>query len=359
MVSVFPIQAIVSGDLEVPSKITIYDIAKAAGVGIGTVSRVLNNHPSVTPETRKRVKDVMKEMRYEPHAYAQRLARNHSGAISAIIPFFTTSFFVETLRGVQDGVTRLGCDLVLYGVNDMDHVESNIAVALQRGRVDGILFFSMKLPDKVVPRLSETRIPLVLIDSFHPEFDSISVANTDGAFDATAYLIELGHRRIGMINALKRSAPAAERLLGYRQALEKNGIEYSPGLVKTGVNVKEDGFNREAGYEAMSDFIKMGPKMPSAFFVSSDIQAMGAMAALSEHDLKVPEDVSIIGFDDIELAALMGLTTMRQPMHEMGHLGVERLAARMEDPDAEVVHKSFIPSLIVRHSCAPYGRKMK
>lgn len=338
-------------------KITIYDIAKAAGVGIGTVSRVLNNNPSVTPETRKKIRDVMRELHYQPHASAQRLARNHSDTISAVIPFFTSSFFAETLRGVQEGVTRLGYDLVLYGINDVGQVESTLATALQRGRVDGILFFSMRLPEKLIPRLKETEIPLVLVDSFQPAFDSISIANEDGAFDATSYLIGLGHRRIGMINALKRSAPAAERLLGYRHALEKNDLAYSAELVKTGVNVKADGFNREAGYEAMSDFIRMGREMPGAFFVSSDIQAIGAMAALSEHDLNVPEDVSIIGFDDIELAAHMGLTTMHQPMHEMGQLAVERLAARIEDPGAEVFHKSFVPSLTIRQSCTPYKGK--
>ncbi len=341
------------------AKTTIYDIAKAAGVGIGTVSRVLNNHPSVTPETRKKVREVMRKMHYEPHAYAQRLARNHAGTISAIIPFFTNSFFVETLRGVQEGVTRLGYDLVLFGINEVEQVESNLAIALQRGRVDGILFFSMRLPDKVVPRLKETQIPLVLIDSFHPGFDSISVANETGAFDATSYLIKLGHRRIGMINALKRSTPAAERLLGYRHALEKNSVKYSADLVKSGINKREDGFNREAGYEAMTEFIEMGSGMPTAFFVSSDIQAMGALAALSEHGLRVPEDISLVGFDDIELAEYVKLTTMHQPMHEMGHLAVEWLTARIENSEAEIVHKSFLPSLTIRDSCAPYEGKRK
>lgn len=330
------------------SKITIYEVAKAAGVGIGTVSRVLNNNASVTPETRQRVREIMEQMNFQPHTYAQRLARSHSETISAIIPFFTNYFFVEVLRGVQEGISGLGYDLTLFGVNDVDQVEPKVARALQRGRVDGILFFSMRLPDKIVPRLKEANIPIVLVDSFYPKFDSISVANTDGAYDATTHLISIGHRKIGMINALQRSTPAAERLQGYRRALESNGIAYSEDLVKTGVSARQDGFNRDAGYEAMAEFIRMGEEMPRSFFVSSDIQAIGAIAALSENGLRVPDDVSIVGFDDIELARHFKLSTMRQPMYQMGQMAVERLAARMSNPDIKVVHTTFVPELIVR-----------
>ncbi len=337
------------------SKVTIYEVAKAAGVGIGTVSRVLNNNASVTPETRERVKEVMKQLNFQPHTYAQRLARNQSETISAIIPFFTNYFFVEVLRGVQEGLGRLGYDLTLFGVNDIEQVEPKIVRALQRGRFDGILFFSMRLPDRIVPRLKEASIPMVLVDAFYPKFDSISVANTDGAYDATTHLISIGHRKVGMVNALQRSAPAAERLQGYRRALESNGINYSEELVKTGVSARQDGFNRDAGYEAMVDFIRMGKEMPHAFFVSSDIQAIGAMAALSENGFRVPEDVSIVGFDDIELARHFKLTTMRQPMYQMGQMAVERLAARMSDSVLEVVHTTFIPELIVRDTTRPFS----
>lgn len=332
------------------SKVTIYEIAKAAGVGIGTVSRVLNNHPSVTPETRERVKEVVRKMDYQPHTYAQRLARNQSETISAVIPFFANYFFMEMLRGVQEGISHLGYDLTLFGVNDVTQVESKLAQALRRGRVDGILFFSMRLPGKIVPRLREAKTPIVLVDSFYPKFDSISVANADGAYDATTHLVNLGHRRIGMINALPRSAPAVERLQGYRRALASHSINFSENLVKTGASTKEDGFNRDAGYEAMVEFIKMGPEMPRAFFISSDIQATGALAALSDSGFRVPQDVSVVGFDDIELAAHLKLTTMRQPMYQMGQMGIERLAARMADPDMKVVHTTFLPELVVRET---------
>ncbi|MCL4509703.1 MAG: LacI family transcriptional regulator [Bacteroidetes bacterium] len=338
------------------SKVTIYDIAREASVGIGTVSRVLNNHPGVTPETRKRVKDVAIRLDYQPHTYARRLARRQSETISAIIPFFTNYFFIEVLQGVQDKISQLGYDLVLYGVNNIDQVDSYISRALQRGKVDGILFFSMRLPERMVPRLKETKLPMVLVDTLSPEFDSISVANAEGAYAATTHLIELGHRSVGMVNAQLVSAPAVERLQGYKRALESHGISYSESLVKTGANNKADGFNREAGYEAIMEFINNGSEMPKAFFVSSDIQAMGVIAALSENGFRVPEDVAVVGFDDIELARHIKLTTMRQPMYQMGVLAIERLVTRMSNPDMEILHTTFSPTLIVRESCGALRR---
>ncbi len=337
-------------------KVTIYDIAREAGVGIGTISRVLNDHPSVTPETRKKVIEVAKRLNYQPHTYAQRLARRQSETISAVIPFFTNYFFIEVLRGVQDKISELGYDLVLYGVERPDQVEGYAARALQRGKVDGILFFSMKVPDKVLARLKETNLPIGLVDAVSPEFDSISVANAEGAYAATAHLLELGHQSVGMINAQPVSAPALERLQGYRRALERHGISFSDELVRIGRNTKQDGFNRDAGYEAMMEFVKMGSGMPKAFFVSSDIQAMGAISALSENGFRVPEDVALVGFDDIELARHMRLTTMRQPMFQMGVLAIERLVARMANPDMEILHTTFSPTLIVRESCGALTR---
>jgi len=338
------------------SKVNIYDIAREAGVGIGTVSRVLNNHPSVGANTRKKVLDVIKWMKYQPHTYAQRLARRNSETISAIIPFFSTYFFVEVLHGVQDKITELNYDLVLYGVDRPDQIESHINRTLRRGKVDGILFFSMKLPEKAVPLFKESKVPVVLVDTTLPDFDSISVANIEGAHTAVKHLIHLGHRSIGMVNSRSAGVHAMERFEGYKRGLLEEGLPCSEDFVKTGNNPKFDGFNREAGYEAMVEFIKMGKYMPRAFFVSSDIQAMGAIAALNEHGLRVPEDAAIVGFDDIELASYINLTTMRQPMYQMGALAVDRLVRRMSSADTEILHTTFSPTLIIRESCGALNR---
>ena len=338
------------------SRVTIYEIARQAKVGIGTVSRVLNNSQSVSLETRKRVLDVVKRLHYQPHTYAQRLARRNSETLAAIIPFFSTYFFAEVLHGVQDRSSDLGYDLVLYGVSQIDQAESYVSQALKRGKVDGILFFSMKFPAGAVPRLKESNLPIVLVDTSLPEFDSISVANAEGAYVAVNHLIRLGHRSIGMINARSVSTPALERLDGYKRALQEQGLPFLAELVKVGNSTKLDGFNREAGYEAMIEFIRMGENMPKAFFVSSDIQAVGAISALQENGFKVPEDISIVGFDDIELATHLKLTTMRQPMYQMGALAVERLVKRMSSPDMEILHTTFSPTLIVRESCGALNR---
>jgi len=337
---------------------TIYDIAREAKVGIGTVSRVFNDHPSVSKETRERVLRVANRLSYRPHPYARGLARKRTNSIMAVIPFFTTFFFMEILQGVQSKLSELDCDLLLVGVNHPDQVEESLRHNVQRNRVDGILFFSMRMPDTFVEQFLHHRTPLVLVDAFHKDFDSLAVDNQQGAYVATNHLIASGHRRIGMLNANVESIPARERLRGYRKAMEDAVLTIDPTLVKNSSSPRLDGFTRESGYEVMQQFIRMGRKMPSAIFVSSDIQAAGAIAAIGEAGLKCPEDISIVGFDDIELASHLGLTTMRQPMFEMGVLAAEVLLARLEEPNREPIHTMFVPKLIVRKTSEGLGSRM-
>ncbi len=340
---------------------TIYDIAREAKVGIGTVSRVLNNHPRVSDETRSRVLEVVRRSNYQPHAYAQGLARNRTHTVSAIIPFFTNYFFVEVLQGVQDKITELGYDLILYGISKPHHVDLYLKRASQKGRSDGVLFFSMKFPDPYAEKFLQLHIPLVLVDSFHPEFDSIVVENFFGACVATRHLVQLGHRKVGMIDGSLESMPARERLEGFKRALEEHEIPFERRYFRVSPVLKQDGFNREAGYAAMRELLQLGDDRPTAVFISSDIQAIGALNALRDNGLKVPEDMAIVGFDDIELAQHMGLTTMRQPMYQMGVLAVQKLVERILDRDAPCSHTKFSPQLIIRSSCGAllqHGREM-
>ena len=206
--------------------VTIYDLAREAGVGIGTVSRCLNNHPSVSAETRAKVLDVVKRLSYQPHAYAQRLASKKTNTISAIIPFFTNYFFIQVLQGVQDKASEFGFDLILYGVNNTSQAEYYLRRSLHRGHVDGVMFFSMKLPESYVAKFQQIRLPLVLVDAYHPEFDSISVKNLEGATMATRHLLKLGHTNIALINASLSTQPAKDRMEGYRIALNEAGIPF-------------------------------------------------------------------------------------------------------------------------------------
>lgn len=331
--------------------VTIYDIAREANVGIGTVSRVLNNSPKVTTQTRDRVVTVAKRLNYQPHAYAQALARKRSNTLCAIIPFFTNYFFIEVLQGVQETLTSLGYDLIIHGANSKDQVEEYLIRSMRKGRVDGTLLFSLELPERFAEEFSENKMPLVLVDTFHPKFDSIRVDNATGAKIATEHLLSLGHTNIGMINANLKSAPARERLMNFKQTLTENGIAVNEENIINSSETRNDGFSRESGYHSMKECIASGKKLPTAFFVSSDIQAIGVLAALRENSIRVPEDVAIVSFDDVELAKIFDLTTMSQPMFNMGELAVKKMLERIEHPDALVTSVNFKPTLVVRASC--------
>ncbi len=334
--------------------VTIYDIAKQAGVGVGTVSRVLNNHPNVSVKTRERVLKVAHDLNYQPHAFAQGLARNKTNTIAAIIPFFTNYFFLEVLQGIQDKILTLGYDIMLYGLNENDpeQFESHLLRSTQKGRADGVMLFSLRLPDDFAEKYKHVNHPIVLVDCFHQDFDSITVDNKAGAYAATKHLISLGHERIGMINANPISPPAQHRFEGYKAALIENGLPFDEKLYKSSKIMKYDGFSREAGYVSMIAMLDLPmDERPTAIFVSSDVQAMGALSAMRDHNLKAPDDIAIVGYDDIELAQHIGLTTIGQPMYEMGVLSVGRMLDRLTNRNGSVTHTSFTPKLIIRETC--------
>lgn len=333
--------------------ITIYDIAREAGVGIATVSRCLSNHPSVSPETREKVLSVAKRLSYQPHAHAQRLASRKSNTVSTIIPFFTNYFFIEVLQGVQDKTAELGIDLILYGVQDPAQAEYYLRRSLHGGRVDGVMFFSMKFPESFVHKFEQMKLPLVIVDAFHEKFDSLLVKNREGAMQATRHLLNLGHRNIGMINASLDTVPARERLEGYKLALEEVSIPFRMDRVIISSNGKQDGFNREAGYDSMKEMLRrnVGPERVTAVFIASDVQAIGALEAARELGVRVPEDIAVVGFDDIELAKYAQLTTVRQPMHTMGMIALQMLRDRMKNPDMPPHLSTFLPELVVRKTC--------
>lgn len=329
---------------------TIYDIAKEADVGIGTVSRVFNDHPSVSAGTKKRVMQVARRLHYHPHPYARGLARNRTNSILAVIPFFTTFFFVEVLRGVQERLSDRDYDLVLYGVNDPEQVAASVKRSALRGRADGVLFFSMRTPKEFLGPGAQ-RSPMVLVDAYHKHFDSIYIDNVAGASAATQHLIGLGHKKIGMLSANADSPPARKRLDGFLMAMKEHDLEVKPGYVRASTSSTLDGFTKETGAELMQEFLAMGRARPTALFVSSDIQAAGALQAIARAGLRCPDDIALVGFDDIELASYLQLTTVRQPMYEMGALAMETLFRRIKEPHAAPKEERFMPKLVIRSSC--------
>jgi LacI family transcriptional regulator len=332
---------------------TIYDIASKAKVGIGTVSRVLNNHVNVSKQTRKRVLDVVAKLNYRPHPYAIGLARQRTNSILFTIPFFATFFFMEILRGIQKQLAENDVSIILLGVNHPDQIEETLRHNIHRHRVDGIVFCSMQVPDHLSQNPVFNKIPMVLVDTYHKCFDSISVNNRKGAYLATQHLLDLGHSRIAILNANLRSVPANERFKGFQDAMKNAHKVLDSQLIKKTKSEYLDGFTRETGYEMMKDLLSLGPAKPTAVFAVSDIQAIGALAAIAEAGLRCPEDIALVGFDDIELSGPLGLTSMRQPMSEMGSLTIQRLLERIKHPSILPDHKTYEPTLIVRRTTLP------
>ena len=335
--------------------VTIYDIADEASVSIATVSRAFNGHPRVSEATREKVFSVARDLGYEPHASAQSLARKSTRLVSAVVPMMTSAFFVEVLRGIQDRLDASDHDLLVYASRTLDRVGGQLARAAQPGRGDGLILVSTPLSDERARQIAASRQPAVLVDGFHTAIDSVSVDNRRGGAIAVQHLIERGHTRIGMILPVETSLPAAQRRAGYLDALDAAGLDADPDWVVTADwDHDHHGYTRFAGYRAMQTLLERfagrASERPTAVFVAADVMAYGALRGAREAGLLAPRDLDVVGFDDIDPSAYAGLTTLRQPMYEMGRLATALLMARLDDPEAPPAHAVFAPELVVRET---------
>lgn len=322
-----------------------------AGVGIGTVSRAMNDSPLIKPDTKNHVLQVIKALNYQPHAVAQSLARKRTNAVAVIVPHFTNYFFVELLRVIQKFLINFNYDLILYSVEDIRRGSILLDRVLKERRVDGVLYLSLPLEGDLIETIKKSSLPIVMVDNYHTSLDSIVIDNVEGGFIATEHLILLGHRRVGLISGSLHSLPGRERYEGYRMALSRYNLEFDESLVIIcDRSVGEDGFNEEAGYGAMKSFLTL-KTLPTGMFISSDVQAIGAMRAIREAGLSVPEDVAIVGFDDIHFSEFLGLTTVHQPLQQVGGLAVERLMARLHGTNNGVWEQRLKTQLVVRRTC--------
>ncbi len=308
---------------------TIHDVARIAGVGIGTVSRVINNSPGVKPTTRTKVLSAIAQLNYRPNPIARSMISKRTGAIGVIVPFFTRPFHTELLRAVQATLSRSGKELVLYDVENVTQRNYYLSELPMLGRVDGLLLLSLPLDDEFAVVIKESGIPLVLIDTYSPFFTSLVVENIEGAYQAVKFLIELGHRRIGFINGVIEGNikfnQANDRLIGLHRAFGEAGLLFEPELMLTSE------WNRSGGKQAALQLLSQ-EKRPTAIFAASDMQAIGVLEAAKDLHLNVPDDVSVIGFDGIEVAELLELSTIQQPMQRLGELGVNKLNEIMKKP---------------------------
>ena len=326
---------------------TIYDIAKKAGVSIATVSRVVNNSDGIADKTREKVLKVADELGYYPQAYAQGLARKKKNIIMVVVPVLSNYFFMEVLAGIQDEISKYNYDLNIFNVqsNGEGKMFSQVENIIKRQWADGYLFISTHLRDAELEQLQNYDMPITLVDESYPGMDSVSVDNEKGIEKAMHYFLNNGMTRIAMISAMKTSKPGRQRIEGYKKALNEAGVAVEEDLIVTGDSMYRDGFSEQNGYEAMIKLLEL-PNPPQACFCTSDIQAVGAMKAMEEKGMQIP----IIGYDDITISNFIGLSTIRQPMYDMGALATKKLMKRMKNREAEPEHKVFAPELILRSS---------
>lgn len=324
---------------------TIYDIANKAGVSIATVSRVFNRRNNVSERTRDKVMAIADEMGYHPQANAQGLASRKTNTITAVVPVISNYFFMEVLGGIQDKLNSYDYELTIFNISPSKDTFSQVEHVLKRRASEGCLFISIHLQHEEWQQLQRYNIPVTLIDEFFEGFDSVSVDNSEGAYRATSYLLKSGHKRVAMLSALATSKPIQSRLEGFKKAYNDANISYCDSLVVAGDSTYRDGFTERGGYEAMVKILTMSPDI-DACFCASDIQAVGALKAMQDIGKKIP----LIGYDDIELAEYIGLSTIRQPMRDMGFFATQSLLDRLENPKKAISQTIYTPELILRNS---------
>lgn len=332
--------------------VTIKDIARELGIAHSTVSRAIHDDPRISRETKQRVLEAVARLGYRPNAAARGLVSRRMQAIGLVIPGVADMFYGRIVDGVDRAAYEAGFGLSLYLTHGERRRELDALAQVSERRVDGLIVMARRIPNNVLLDLARQEIPLVLLEpqDLGLGIDSVRVDNRDGAYKAVRYLLDLGHRRIGFIAGPKGQRESLERWQGYRQALAEVGLPYQPELVQPG------DYTEAGGAAAVQRWLQLGPaKRPTAIFASNDRSAIGAMAALQEAGVRVPEEISVMGYDDIAAAAYSrpAITTMRQPIEEMGataaRLLIDRLVRQRKSGWQEVLLKA---ELVIRESTA-------
>ena len=333
--------------------ITIRDVAKHAKVGIATVSRVLNGHPSVRPETRQRVLAAIEELDFTPNLTAQTLSSGQTNLIGVFAPFFTRPVYVQRLIGIQQIMETSEYDLVLFSVNVQTKYHDYLKQVIRQRRVDALLIISMQVTEEHILLSERMDVPLVLIEPYTEYASCVAIDNIYGGQLATEYLLSLGHTDIAFLGDQRDSkygfSATNERYMGYRYALTEADIE-TPDAYRSFAPV-EIHSQHQAMKQARA-LLKLDPR-PTAIFATSDTQAIGVLQAANEMNISVPDELSVVGFDDIELASYFELTTIRQPMIESGKHGVKVLLSHLAGEQNEHHQEYLDLDLIIRNTTAP------
>jgi LacI family transcriptional regulator len=323
---------------------TIKDVAALAGVGIGTVSRVLNDQRGVTPETRARVLDAIARLDYHPHRVGRALSGRRFGAVAVLVPFFTHPSAVERLSGVMSVTDPVGLDVVLFNVDHPRARASHLARLVRRDVADGVLILSLTLSDDERQWLRDNGVCTVVVDADAPGLPNVVIDDTEGGRMAGRHLLELGHRRIAYVSDAIDPAfgftSSGRRQRGLEEVLAEAGHPLDPALVGPGIH------DPVVARRVAAELLALAER-PTAVFAHSDTQALGVLEAATSVGLRVPEDLSVIGFDDIQIAHFAGLSTVRQPLFESGRLGAVRLLELLESGTTSGPERIELPLEVV------------
>jgi len=326
---------------------TINDIAKRVGLSKASVSRALNGKQDVDPETRKRVLKVAAQVGYVPSASARALSNGRSNCLGLLVPTLTWPWILEVLRGVAEEIERSGYSLILYTTSGGEDSEREfMAQVVPAGAVDGLALVIPLGMLEYIERLAKGGLPIVVVDDrgHYPDLPTVATTNIEGGRSATLHLVERGRRRIAMLNGPRDFGCNRDRLEGYKSALQKAGLQFDPKLV-----VDSD-FKESGGASAMATLLAADPKL-DAVFVANDVMAFGAMRALRNSGRRVPDDVAVVGFDDIPASAMTHppLSTVRQPLYEMGRTAASMVMAALRGES--ITKRIELPtSLVIRES---------
>jgi LacI family transcriptional regulator len=326
--------------------VTLKDIAERAGVTSATVSMVINNKPNISEATRRKVLKIARELNYYPNVIARGLATRKSNSIGVIVPNLASSFVVRILQGIKSTNRDVDYTVTLFDTVGQKENESQLFQRLARERrIDGAILIGTTVSEEEMKIFRDEIVPCIVVARRCDILDSVFVNNTQGAQDATEFLIGKGHKKIGCVICRKQNLPVEERLQGYKQALEKNAIGFDDGLV---FEVDDD--SMEAGQHVFDRIVAAG--VTAVFVPAGDMAAIGIIRTAKNKGITIPSKLAVVGFDDIPAAEVVEptLTTVRQPKLEMGDYAINMIVDKLEGRESELKHKELPTKFIVRES---------
>ncbi len=327
---------------------TITDVAREAGVSVATISRVINNNAKVTPDTRAKVLDAIERLQYQPNVLARNFRRSESRVILVLCPNFTNPYYANVVTGISDTARQSGYSAMFCTTQGDKQLEKDFLDMLKAKRADGAILLATENSERFMMHLAEQH-PIVQCSEYFPDagLSHVSIDNYKAARHAIRYLTGLGHKQIGFITSNDAYLSMNRRLQGYKDALEQAGISFSAELVQyTG-----EGYHFSNGVKAIRNLLAL-PKPPTAVLCVSDILALGAIRGAEDAKLKIPEDLAVIGFDDVEYATMFKphITTVRIPCYNLGVSSMEILLNLMKEKKATCREVVLDFELVVRDS---------